>query len=113
MDPAAEGRLVGDVGLEVAPALPDQMVAHVGGAVVGRLPLGRLPRALDAAQGHAQLGLAAGLGQFLHHLPVPVAALEIHAAVHRRRVALQNLLDQADLLEVEGPVEGARRTAGW
>ena len=113
MDPAAEGRLVGDVRLEVPPSPADEMVADVGGAIVGRLPLGHLPRALDAPQRHAQLGLAARLGQFLHHLPVPVAALEVHAAVHRGRIALQYLLDQAHLLEVERPVEGARRTAGW
>ena len=83
------------------------------GAVVGRLPLGGLPRALHAAQRHAELGLAAGLRQFLHRLPVAVAALEIHAAVHAGGIALQHLLDQADVLEVQRPVQRRRRAAGW
>ena len=91
----------------------DQVVARRGPRVVGRRPLGDLPRTLDAPERHTQLGVAGGLRQLLHGLPVAVAAVEVHAAVHRGRIALQHLLDQADALEVERPVERRRRTGGW
>src|SRR5262245_3789026 len=78
---------------------------------VGRTMLERTygcgrPSALDAAQRHPELGLAARLGQFLDRLAVPVTTQEIHATVHPRGVALQHLLHQADRLEVLRPVEG-------
>src|SRR5207244_1321510 len=37
-----EARTVGHVGFEVASALPDQVVAHVGSAVAGRVQFGGL-----------------------------------------------------------------------
>ena len=110
---AGEPRTVRHVGLEVGSALPDQVVAHVGGAVAGRLQLGGLPGALHAAKGHAELGLPGGLRQLLHRLPVAVPAEEIHSPVHAGRVALQDLFDQADVLEIQHPVQcGAQSQAG-
>ena len=104
-DAPRQARAVGDVGLEVAAALADQVVADVGGAVGGGAGLGRLPRALHRAQRHAHLGLAGGLGQLLHRVPVAVAAEEVHARVDPGGVALQHALDQAHRLDVLAPVE--------
>ena len=103
--PPGDPGLVRDVDLEVVPAPADQVIANVRRAVVGRLPLGDLARALHAAQRHAQLRLAAGLRKFFHGLPVPIAALEVHGAIHGGGIALQHLLDQADALEVQRPVQ--------
>ena len=79
--PPQEAGTIGDVGLEVASAPADEVVADVGGAI-GRLPdLRRLARALDGTQDNSQLALSGGLGQLLHGLAIAVAALEIHARV--------------------------------
>ena len=73
-------------------------------AGVGRL-LGNLPRALDALQRDAQLAFAGRLGQLLDRVAIAVAAAEVHPAVDARRIALQDLLDEADALEELAPVE--------
>ena len=79
-----ESGTIGDVGLEVAAALADEVVADVGGAI-RRLPALRgLARALHRPPGHAQLRLAGGLGQLLDRLAVAVAAQEVHARRRRR-----------------------------
>jgi hypothetical protein len=51
------------------------------------------------------LGLSGRFSQLLDGLPVDVAAEEVHAAVHAGRIALQDLLDQADALDVVRPIE--------
>ena len=108
-----EARTVGHVGFEFASALPDQVVAHVGSAVVGRVQFGGLAGALHGAKGHTELGLPGGLGQFLHRLPVAIPAEEVHAPVDAGRVALQDLFGQADVLEIPHPVQsGAQPQAG-
>src|SRR2546426_337772 len=67
---------------------------------------GRGAGALHAAKGHAERGLAGGLRQLLHRLPVAVPAEEIHSPVDASRVALQDLFDQADVFEILRPVQG-------
>ena len=103
--PPLEGGLVGDVRFELPPPRPDQVVAHVRGAIVRGALLRRVPGALHHPQRHPELGLAGGLGEFLHRLPVAVAALEVHLAVRRGGVPPQDLLDEADALEEERPVQ--------
>jgi hypothetical protein len=102
--PLPQARPVGHVGLEVAPALADEVVADVGGDVAGA-GLGGLPRALHAAQRHADLGLARSLRELLERVAVPVAAVEVHDGVDARRVSPEHLLDEADALEEPAPVE--------
>ena len=74
-------------------------------ALAGRA-LRDLPRALDGLERDAKLCLAGRFGHFLDRVPVAIAAAEVHAAVDADRIALQDLLDQADALEELGPVEG-------
>ncbi len=74
---AKRARAVRHVGLEIGPALADQMVADVDRAS-GKAAFGRLARALDSAQGDPQLPLAGPVGQVLHRLAVAVAAQEVH-----------------------------------
>src|SRR2546426_629061 len=85
----------------------------VGDSLAGRGRRGGGPGALHGARGHTELGLPGGLGQFLHRLPVAVPAEEVHAPVDAGRVALQDLFDQADVLEILHPVQsGAQPQAG-
>ena len=65
-----------------------------------------LPGAFDALQRHAHLRIASRFGQLFDGVPVAVAAREIHPPVHGDRIALKDLLDQADALEELAPVEG-------
>ena len=118
--PQTQARPVGDVELEADAAAPDQVIADVSGAIVGRavtgdrgragaalrgMKLRRLPRALDHPEGHPQLRVAVPLGELLHRLPVAVPGEEIHATVSSRRILLQGAIDEADGLEVGAPVE--------
>ena len=92
------------VGLELGPTLADQVVPDVSGSP-GRSELGRLTGAFDGAERDAELGFAGRLGQILNRVPVTIAAQKIHAAVHPGRVALEHLLDEADLFDVIGPIQ--------
>src|SRR5258708_670869 len=108
--PAAETWTIGDVQLEVGPALANKAMANVSGEV-RRLPALRgLPSALDRPQSHPYLRLSGGLGQLFHRLAIAVAAQEVHAQIRTGRVALQHLLDQADGLEILAPVERGAET---
>ena len=99
-----EARTVRHVGLEIEAASADQVVADVDRATA-HTALGGLARALDGAEGHAELTLSAAVGQVLHRLAIAVAAREVHASIDARRVALQHAFDQAHRLEVLAPVE--------
>ena len=105
--------VVGDVALQLAAAASDQVVTDVRGSGIGAQVLGRLTRALDGAQRDPHLGLAGRVRQRLDRVPVAIAAGELHAAVDAGRVALQDLFDQADALDVLVPIErGAKPKAG-
>ncbi len=105
--------MVGHVALELAAAGSDQVVADMRPAGVAAQLLRRLPRALDGAQRDPHLGLAARVRECLDRVPVAIAAHELHTAVHSGRIASQDLLDQADVLDVVVPVErGAQPEAG-
>src|SRR5207244_1636129 len=94
------------------PAPAEEVVADVGGPVLRILLWGR-PRALDALEGRPDLGLPRRLGQLLHRVAVAVAAREVHARVHARGIAVQDVLHEAHALEVLGPVDGrAQAQAG-
>src|SRR5258708_11343967 len=108
--PAAETWTIGDVQLEIGPALADEVVANVGGAVRCRSALRDLPSALDRAQSHPHLRLAGRLGQLLHGLAIAIAAQEVHAWIRTGGGALQHLLDQADGLPIPAPVAGGAET---
>ncbi len=64
-----------------------------------------LPGALDALERQQQLGFAGRPCQFLHRVPVAVAAAEVHLAVDAGGIALQHLLHETDALEELAPVE--------
>ena len=71
-----------------------------------------LPRALDGLERDAELRLAGRVGQFLDRVAVAIAAAEVHAAVDADRIALQDLLDQADALEELASSRTSRSGAG-
>jgi hypothetical protein len=98
-------RVPADALFELTPPAADEEVADVR-APIGRGLLGDLPCALDGFQRHAQLRLAGRRRHFLDRMAVTVAALKIHARVHADRIAAEDLLDEADALEILGPVEG-------
>jgi hypothetical protein len=104
--PLPERGLVGDVDLELRTALSQQMVADVARPFVVRIPLLGLDRAFDGPERDAHLGLPAGLGELLDDLTVAVPRGEVHPLVDARGVAVEDLLDLADALEVESPVQG-------
>ena len=98
--------------LERAPAGADQVIADVPRRVVGAPFVGR-SRLLRGGERRFDLRLAARLRQLLDRLPVAVAAREVHASVDARRIALENLLDEADALHRAAPVvAGAKAKAG-
>ena len=103
-----EVRAVRHVDLEAAPARADQVMADVRLPVADPLQLRGPAGARDGAQGHAHLRLAGRLGEFLHGVPVAVAAGEVHPWVDPGRVPPQDLLHRADQLHEAAPVE--RRT---
>ena len=92
--------------LEFTTAAADQVVSDVCRPRVGAQLLRRLTRALDGAQCDPDLRLTGGVGQRFHRVAVAVAAREVHAAVDTGRVALEDALDQADVLDVLVPVDG-------
>ncbi len=102
----------GHVGLELAAALADEVVADVRGARARPLGLGGLARALHGAQGDADLGLSGAVGELLDRLPVAVAAEELHPPVHAGGIALQHPLDQAHGLDVLRSSRAWSRAAG-
>ena len=55
--------------------------------------LGHLPRALDRLQRDTQLRLAGAGGHVLDRVAIAIAALKVHLAVDRDRIAVQDLLD--------------------
>src|SRR5438094_769749 len=90
-----------------------QVVAYVCGSGAGAQLLRRLTRALDRAQRDPHLGLAGRVCQRLDSVAVAIATREVHTAVDARRVALEDLFDQADALDVLVPIErGAKPKAG-
>ena len=96
---------IGDVRFKIAPSSIDQVIADVGSTIPGRSKKRRLACALDRAQRDAHLGIAAGRGQLFDRLPLPVTAEKIHSSVRARRVALQNLFDEAHGFDVRLPIE--------
>ena len=93
-----------DAALELPPSGPDEVIADVRGARVGRAHVD-LPCALDALQREQQLPVPAGHRQFLDGVAIPVAAAEVHPAVDARGIALEHLFDEAHVLEELAPVE--------
>jgi len=63
--PPDEAGTEADIGLEAAPALPDQVVADVGGEILRPPALGGPASVLDRPQSDLQLRLAAGPGQII------------------------------------------------
>jgi hypothetical protein len=109
----AQPRPVGHVRLQVPAALPDEVVADVGGAVRDPCALRGLPRALHRAETDAHLGLARGVRELFHGLAVAVAAQEVHASVPAGRILLEHALHEAHRFEVLAPVQGrAQAQAG-
>ena len=70
----------------------------------------RAPRELDRPQRDLHLRLAGRLRELLDRLPIEIAAREVHAAVGRRRVALQDLFDEAHPFDETRPVVGRAKT---
>ena len=70
-----------------------------------RRPFRNLPGTFDALECHAHLAFTGRLRERLHGVAVTIAAAEVHAAIHGRRIALQHLFNQADALEKLAPVE--------
>ena len=104
-EPDQQSRFPSDASLELPPAGAHQVVADVRFARVRRM-FGDLPSAFDRLQRDAHLRLAGRFRDLFDRMPVPIAAGEVHARIHRGRVALQDLLDEADALEEFAPVEG-------
>ncbi len=104
-DAAREWRPVGDVDLEVPPPLANEVIADVTPEALSRRLLERLPSALHGAHRDLDLVLGRLPRELLERLPVAIPALEVHSSIDPRGVTLQDLLDQADALEVLAPVE--------
>ena len=105
--------VVGDVALQLAAAASDQVVTYVCGSGIGAQLFRRLTGALDGAQRDPHLGLAGRVCQRLDRVPVAIAAVELHPAVDALWIALEDLFDQADALDVLVPIErGAQPEAG-
>ena len=104
----AQRRPMCDVGLERRAPRSDQVIPDVRGTRVRAGGLGGLARTFDGAQRHADLRLAVRVGDLLDGVPVAIAAREVHAPVDARRVAAQDLLHTARVLDVLVPVQ--RRT---
>ncbi len=81
-----------------------EVISDVRGARVWR-PDVNLPRTLDALQGEQQLAVPGRRREVLYRVPVPISTTEVHPAVDPRRIALQDLLDEADPFEELAPVE--------
>ena len=97
-------RVPADAFFELTPPAADEEVPDVR-APVARCLLGHLACALDGFERDAQLRLPGRRRHFLDRMTVAVAAREIHARVHANRIAAEDLLDEADVLEIFGPVE--------
>ena len=100
-----ERRAVGDVHLESAAALADQVVPDVAGGFGDAAGFGHLAGALDRAACDPQLRFAARLRELFHRLAVAVATEEIHAGVDPGRILLEDAFDEAHRFEVLAPVQ--------
>jgi hypothetical protein len=109
----ARPRVIGDVDLESAPALTDQVVSDVGGERRKAVAHGVLAGALDGSERHPDLGFAVGLGQLFDGVPVAVAAAELHASVDAGRVALKDLLHDAHTARRNDSSRWWRTSADW
>ena len=75
--------------------------------------VGRLAGAFDRPQRDPHLSVTARCRELLDGLTLPIPAEEVHPAVCTGGIALQDVLDQTDRLDVLAPVErGAEAQAG-
>ena len=105
-EPLAQPRPVADVVLQPEAAAGDQVVADVMPPVAGGLVAARDVRQLDRAADDVGLGPPCALGELLDRVAVAIARREVHQRVRAGRVAAQQLLDEADALEKQRPVDG-------
>ncbi|HXI32328.1 MAG TPA: hypothetical protein VNG89_28005 [Vicinamibacterales bacterium] len=99
-----DARLPANSSFELLSPVADQVVTNVSFTRVWFV-FCDLTGALHAFQRDAHLSVASWLRHFFDGVPIPIAAREIHASVDCRRVALENLLHQADAFEEFAPVE--------
>ncbi len=102
--PRLETRLPPNAFLEGASPAANQVITDVPGPRLGGL-FGSPSRPFDALERHPNLTFPSGIGQFLDCMSIAIPAAEIHPAVHPGRIALQDLLDEADTFEKIAPVE--------
>src|SRR5262249_18340576 len=93
-----------DAAFELTTPVADQVLTDVGASRVG----GDLRDAacqLHALERDTKLAVAGWIGQFLHRVPIAVAASKVHARVDAGGIALEHMLHEAHALEKLAPVE--------
>ncbi len=98
-------RRIAERALEAEAAARDQVVADVMRPVVRRRGNRRLARHLHRAARDLLLLHARALGELFDGVAIAIACLKIHPGVGASRVLAEDLLDQADPLEEQRPVD--------
>ena len=99
-------------GLQVRPAAGDEVVAHVGRAVLPAPGRGRGGGEADGLFGDFGFAEPAVPGQGLDRMAVPVAGRKIHPRVDSGRIGQENLIHDARALDEGAPVPGAEQAQG-
>ncbi len=102
----AAGWRVSHEPLELVPALADEPPSHVAANLVRGVCGEGVGREGDDLLGQLELGALATPGHLLERVAVAVAAQEVHRRVRLRRIALQLVFDERDVLEELAPLEG-------
>ncbi len=107
LQPLAQPRAVLEAGLELGPSSVDEVIADVGPADVLGVPVVRGRGQLDRQLGHRALVSGAATGDVLDRVAVAIPRFGVGRAVSLGRIALQDGLDSAGVLEELVPVERA------
>jgi hypothetical protein len=103
--PLAHARAIVERPFEHEAAARDQVIADVMTPVVCRIALQRLASHGDRARGDDELGRLRTARQLFDRVAVAIARREVHLRVCPGRIPAEHLLDHADAVEEQRPVD--------